>query len=46
MSSTDVDNYYCSNCDFEWGGHGRSPPYAFCPDCEKAPVLRQGYPDE
>lgn len=35
-----VDRYKCPECGWEWGGHGRSPPYAHCPKCGEA-MMRQ-----
>ena len=35
------DAYHCPECGYEWSGHGRAPPYPFCPKCNDG-VMRAG----
>lgn len=42
---TDVDFYYCPNCAYVWQNYNRPPPYAWCPECDEAPFMRQATHD-
>lgn len=35
------DVYHCPDCEYEWGGYNRPPPYPHCPKC-KDTTMREG----
>ena len=41
MSEKDI--YHCPECEFEWGGYNRSPPYFHCPKCKNVAMRRGPY---